>query len=434
VATTEAQKPVEAATEAPGLSAFVLALFLLFSCSSVIVTGGGARNAPYELRWVLVVSDLILGLVVLAQLAGVRALWSNRSRHRCALAAVALAVSLLPSLALHPSARGGAAVLRWIGVAMVALAVGRLAGSGRSLVLGTFTGVTVLQVTIALAERVGGGPVGLRALGESKAVEIGGRYASSGLTIHPYVLAAWCALGAAILLAAAARAGPARAGLTVAVMAPFVGVGLTMSRTGALAVTLVLASFGVAALRRPWLRVVLVAAVAATTVGVVLNLSGWMNRAAGTTASSLDSVTSNRTQLLQQAWGLYRRAPIFGVGPGRYVGALVRRPDLVKLATARPRPVHVMPYLVLVEGGLVVLPALLFLGWAVVTQSRRSGALGAGVALAVVPFLVLDHLNWSYPQGLMLTGVWLGALDQLGRPETDRDRAAPSSSSSSTTS
>lgn len=414
MAKTAAQKPIEAGPEAAGVPALVLALFLIGSCTTVVLIRGGPPGADPQLRWVLIASDLFLGLVVLTQLAGVGVLWRNRSRHRCALAAVALAVSLLPSLALHPSARGGAAVLRWIGVAMIALAVGRLAGLARSLVLATFAGVTVLQVVVALAQRAADGPIGFRSLGEPGAVEIGGRYASPGLANHPYVLAAWCALGAAILLAAVALAERPPVGLTVAAVVPFVGVGLTMSRAGAVAVALVLASFGVATLRRPRLGPVLVGAVVATTVGLALDLSGWVSRGSSTASRSVSGVTSGRSELLQQARGLFRDAPIFGVGPGRYVEVLVSRPDLVELATQRPsRPVHVTPYLVLVEGGLLVLPALLFLGWAAVTQSWRAGALGAAVGLSLVPFLLLDHLNWSYPQGLMLTGLWLGALDQL---------------------
>jgi hypothetical protein len=50
----------------------------------------------------------------------------------------------------------------------------------------------------------------------------------------------------------------------------------------------------------------------------------------------------------------------------------------------------------------------------VLAQTRRAGVLGFGVTLAVLPFLLLDHLHWSYPQGLLLTGVWLGALDCFG--------------------
>ena len=207
VAKAAAQKPIEAGPEAAGVPALALALFLIVSCTTVVLVRGGPPGADPQLRWVLIASDLFLGLVVLTQLPEVGVLWRNRSRHRCALAAVALAVSLLPSLAAPPLARGGAAVLRWIGVAMIALAVGRLAGLARSLVLATFAGVTVLQVVVALAQRAADGPIGLHSLGEARAHRDRRPLRVPGLAIHPYVLAAWCALGAAILLAAVARAG-----------------------------------------------------------------------------------------------------------------------------------------------------------------------------------------------------------------------------------
>ncbi|MGH8999313.1 MAG: hypothetical protein ACRDY7_07975, partial [Acidimicrobiia bacterium] len=150
-------------------------------------------------------------------------------------------------------------------------------------------------------------------------------------------------------------------------------------------------------------------------LGAAVNLSGWVNRAEGSTGDSPGGVTSHRGELVRQANELFSDHPILGVGPGRYVEALIERPEVVELATQDPRPVHVTPYLVLVEGGLVTLPAVLLLGWAVASRGWRAGPLGAGVALSAVPFLLLDHLYWSYPQGLMLTGVWLGALDQLAR-------------------
>ena len=46
-------------------------------------------------------------------------------------------------------------------------------------------------------------------------------------------------------------------------------------------------------------------------------------------------------------------------------------------------------------------------------RAGGAGVLGVAVGLSLVPFLLLDHLNWSYPQGLLLTGLWLGTLDQL---------------------
>ncbi len=75
-----------------------------------------------------------------------------------------------------------------------------------------------------------------------------------------------------------------------------------------------------------------------------------------------------------------------------------------------------MPLLLLVEGGVLVLPALLVIGGALATRTWRAGIAGLSITLAVLPFLLLDHLNWSYPQGLLLTGMWLGALDHIAAP------------------
>lgn len=404
-----------AAPAAPEPAALALAAFLIFSCTTIVLAEGGPDSDDYQLRWLFVASDLFLAAVVLLHLPHLRALWTRWSEHRCAVAAFVLAVSLLPSLAAHPSARGVAAVLRWIGVAAIAFAIGRLAGPSRDLVLATFAGVTVLQVVVALGERANRGPIGLGEIGEPGAYEIGGRYASSGLTVHPYVFAAWCILAAAILLAALDRSPKVGGPLAAAAIVPFAGVGLTMSRAAVLAVFAVLACLAVAALRHPPLRLVLVGAVAAASFGVALNLPGWVNRAeTSTDPNAPGGISSARGELIEQAEGLLRDEPLLGVGPGRYVEALLERPEVVKLAKQSPRPVHLTPYLVFVEGGLVALPALLLLGWAVATQAWRAGPLGIGVILSVAPFMLLDHLNWSYPQGLMLTGVWLGSLDQFG--------------------
>lgn len=406
----------EARSEPSGLAPLILALYVIFAATTtgIAFAEGGPPSGEYQVRWLFGLSDVALAAMVLTQLPALRTLWTERSRHRCALAAIVLALSLLPALAANPSVRGAFAEFRLVGVAMVVFAAGRLVGTGRNLVLGALAGATSLQVLVALAERAGDGPVGLASMGESRDVfEIGGRYASTGLTIHPYVFAAWCVLASAVLLAAIGRARRPGKGLVAAAILPFVGIGLTMSRTGAVAVVLVLAALAAASLRQPRLRVIFAAAVVASALGAALNLSGWTNRAVGTVrAGSAASVTSNRTQLLEQAGRLWEESPVLGVGPGRYVEALVERPEIEKLATEHPpRPVHLVPFLLLVEGGLVVLPALVFLVWAVLAQTRRAGVLGFGITLAVLPFLLLDHLHWSYPQGLLLTAVWLGALD-----------------------
>ena len=416
VSATDRSERTSKVREDPGRPAFVLALCLVFFLRTVVIAAGGPPGADYHLRWQLLLSDLGLAAVALTQLPGLASLWRRPSRHRCALAALVLAVSLVPSWLLHPSARGNAAVLRLLGVALLALAIGRLAGAGRSLVVGAFAGVTAVQVFVALAQRAAGGPLGIASLGEVPPFEIGGRYASSGLTVHPYVLAAWCVIAGAVLLAAVARS-ERNLVLGVAAAFPFVGVGLTMGRTGALAVFLVFVSFAVAAVRRPRLRIVVAGAVLAAALGVLLNFSGWVNRGSETTSGSGD-LSSGRTALLHQAGELFRDSPIFGVGPGRYVETVTSRPEVERLSTERPsRPVHLTPYLLVVEGGLIVVPGLLMLAWAALTQARRGGAIGFAIAFSLVPFLLLDHLPWSYPEGLLLVGIWLGALDQLNRGE-----------------
>ena len=383
-----------------------------------MLVAGGAAHADYHARWQFLLSDVMLGVVALAHLPRVPSLWREPSRYRCALTALVLAVSLVPSWVVHPSARGNAAVLRWLGVALLALGVSRLAGAGRVLVVGAFAAVVAAQVVVALGQWAAGGPLGIASLGEARPYEIGGRYASSGLTVHPYVLAAWCVVGGSMLLAAVARSERRNPVLSLAAAFPFVGIGLTIGRSGALATVLVLVTMAFAAVRRPRLRQAVAAAILATALGVGLNFSGWVSRGAETTPGS-EEVSTGRVALLRQAGELFRDSPVFGVGPGRYVETLTDRPEVMALATEL-RPVHLAPYLVMVEGGLLVLPALLFLGWAVVTQARRSGLIGLAVALSMVPFLVFDHLNWSYPEGLLLTGLWLGALDHLAiREPTD---------------
>jgi hypothetical protein len=312
-----------------------------------------------------------------------------------------------------------AALLRWAAVVALGLTIASVRRDGRILVLGALALVTLTHVAVALAERAHGGPLGLDTLGESSAYDIGGRYASSGLTVHPYLLAAWCAVAGAGLLALGGRRGPGHRLLTLAGAVAFGGIGLSMSRAGAIGAVLALGALAFA-WRRQALRSRLVpvaAAAAAFGAGILLNLGGWLARAGQT--GGRDSVTSGRGALLRQAWPLLRDHLALGVGPGRYVLALEQRPGLVALSQQSPRPVHVTPLLLVVEGGILVVPALVLVTLAVVRACRLGGVPAVAVALAMVPFLALDHLAWSYPQGLVLTGVWLGVLDLLGRKAED---------------
>ncbi len=289
----------------------------------------------YQLHTLLIGSDLGLLALTLIAARGLPAAVRAWRRHACALGALAVGLTMVPALLIHPSDRGAAALLRWAGAVAVAIGVGSARREGRRLVVGALAVVSLAHLAVAWAERAANGTIGLGALGEPRAYIIGGRYASCGLTVHPYLLAAWCAVaGTALLALAPRRCAPAQVvgpdggqrrgqavlaprpgsagGLTrLAGVAAFAGIGLTMSRAGALAGALGLAALAFTAVRGPgragWRTAT--SAAAAMAVGILVNLSGWMARA-GQGTSSVDAVSSGRGALLHQAWALLRDHPL----------------------------------------------------------------------------------------------------------------------------
>ncbi|CAA9231185.1 MAG: hypothetical protein AVDCRST_MAG76-1250 [uncultured Acidimicrobiales bacterium] len=411
------------ADPSPTATSLAVALVLALSATTIALANLDSRpGRDFQLHTILLASDLALLALIGIGVGGLRVAIRSWRSHACVLAALALGLSMMPAALVNPSDRGAAALVRWSGAVALGLAVGSARRDGRRLVVGALALVTLAHVSVAFGQRAAGGPIGLDALGEARSHEIGGLYASSGLTVHPYVLAAWCAVAGTALLALQRRR-PAAGGLTtVAGIAAFAGIGLTMSRAGALGAALALAVLSLSTRRprdRRW-RAPAAGAAAALALGALVNLSGWISRA-GQASGSVDAISSGRGALVRQAWALLRDDLLTGVGPGRYVLALVERPALVELSSQSPRPVHVTPLLLVVEGGLVVVPALILLVLAVVRACRRAGATATAVALAMVPFLALDHLAWSYPQGMVLAGVWLGVIDLLSQ----RDDADP---------
>lgn len=423
VAAANARPVVARSAVAPQASSLAAAVVLVLSATTVVLATVDRRpGSDYQLHTLLLGSDLGVAALTVITAGGFRAAAGAWRRHACALAAFAVGLALVPALLVHPSDRGVAALLRWGGAVALALALGSARREGRRLVIGALAVVTLTHVVVAVAERVAGGPAGLGALGEPEAYEIGGRYASTGLTVHPYLLAAWCAVAGTLLLALVQRRASAGAVARVAGAAAFCGIGLSMSRAGLAAAGLGLGGLATSALRsrdRAW-AANLVAAGAALGLGVLANVSGWLLRAEQQT-DSVDALSSGRGALVRQAWELLRDDPVAGVGPGRYVLALVERPELVALSQQSPRPVHLTPLLLVVEGGLLVVPALILLAAAIGRACRRGGAAAVAVALSMLPFLALDHLAWSYPQGIVLTGLWLGALDVLARRPEEPD-------------
>jgi len=100
----------------------------------------------------------------------------------------------------------------------------------------------------------------------------------------------------------------------------------------------------------------------------------------------------------------------------RATSARARKTGVVK-------PVHNVVLLVGAEGGVLALLVMAALYVGVGWRSLRAGVLALGIYLAYLPFSMLDHFPYSFPQGLLVTGVWLAVLDWLWRVRRDPTRA-----------
>jgi hypothetical protein len=429
-------RPVAETAERPDveLGSVLAAAALILSAFPVVAIGFSDRPGPYFVQTYLFWSDLpliALGLLRLPALGR----WLLARRLDVVTAAIGLVGALTVAWAFHPSLRGGLQVMRFLGVAAAVLSVGRAGLTGRRLLVGTLAGFTVVQVGVALLQRLKGGPVGLGALGElsDPLVAIGGAEAPQGTLIHPYLLAGLAMVTIAALGAVALRQ-PKRVAACAGVAAvAAVAVGITYSRTGLLAVVAAMAvlAAGVASprTRRPALAL-LVAVVVGSGATALLASDGWVGRAKE--ASTGTNVTRGRGELADQAFAVIRSHPLVGVGTGRYVLAVEEDEKVAGRSTRELQPVHAVPLLLIAEGGALATAALILLAMALARTALRGG-LGAWLLLvAYTPFLILDHFPVSFPQGLAMTAAWLGALHALilepsptARPENDPAAASP---------
>jgi O-antigen ligase len=274
----------------------------------------------------------------------------------------------------------------------------------------------VLQSVIALLQLAEHGPIGLRALGESMTPlwSYSSSPAPQATMVHPYVLAGFALVAGAILAVALTRGWTWP--LAVATAVAIAPVGFTYGRAALLGLVLAIVCLGTGVFtdRRRYLPVVLVLCIGTAVPGLIGN-RGWTGRTQQTTrAGNEASLTTDRGWLIHEADGLIVDHPLIGVGPGRYVIALTE-----KFGTEpNPRvgfikPVHNLPLLAAAEGGipagLLMTALLLAVGW----RAFAAGRAGLALYLAYLPFAVLDHFPYSFPMGLILTGLWLGAIEFL---------------------
>jgi O-antigen ligase len=234
--------------------------------------------------------------------------------------------------------------------------------------------------------------------------------------VHPYVFAGF-ALVAGFLFAAGYTKVPARI-LVAAAAVAIVPVGFTYSRAALLGFVVGLAVLASAVLvrdkRARFLPVVLALALGAAVPALIWS-DGWVSRTSqAVTAKNAGSLSTDRGWLIHEANGLIVDHPVFGVGPGRYVVALKDKYGTEpNRSVGIFKPVHNLPLLLTAEGGI---PAGLFMTALLILAGLRalsSGRPAVALFLAYLPFTQLDHFAYSFPQGLVITALWLGGIEVL---------------------
>jgi hypothetical protein len=384
----------------------------------VFFTNLSEARGGYDFQAPVFFSDLCLAVLIIA--VAPRLLQRLRARTLGVGAVCWLIVTVLMTVAFvaHPAVRGGLAVFRLFGtLALIVVVSDVVATVERKILLVTVAATAGLQTLIAVLQLARHRPVGLERLGEfpDPFFRYGSALLPQGTMVHPYVLAGFALVTAFILIPVAMRAArpiPWLAAVAV-VIAP---IGFTYSRAAAIGLAAAGACVAVGLLGRERRRTA--AALVALAVGfgvpALVWSDGWRQRASQTTgATSANQLSTNRTYLFKQADGLIVDHPVLGVGTGRYVIALKNKIHVDPKGVFKP--VHNVPLLIAAEGGipagLAFTALLVLLGW----QAFRTGRLTLALYVVYMPFVLLDHFPYTFAQGLVTTGLWIGVLDWYGR-------------------
>lgn len=364
----------------------------------------GDRLFNYRVQ--LLLSDLPLAALVGLAMPDVRALAGER-RGLAALWGI-LTLILAIALVAHPSALALQTVLRVLGTLAIIVVMRGLPRDERRLIALALGVAAATQFVWGLLQIARGTPLGVPALGEfaDPLFERGGLVTPRGTLGHGYMLSALGVLAACLGLAGVGpRARRLAIGAAALLGAP---VGLTFSRAALGAAVLVAVSLAAAA-RHPRQRLALVVFVGAIAAGTAWRADGWLDRADQTFGPPRDDGAMSREALSGQATTIIASSALLGVGPGQYLR--IARTS----AGADAEPVHDVPLLAAAEGGVAAGLAAAGIALLLVVRALRGPTEQRIVALALLPFFVLDQFLYTEAQGLVLTGLWLGTSDALSR-------------------
>ena len=384
----------------------------------------------YDYETVVFPVDLAFALLVAGAAAVVGRSLMRRDGPAATRVLAILTALLTVAWTFHPSGRGAHLVLEMAGAVCLATVIWEhWRGPAGRMLAGLVVIIAVTETAWSGLQLLVGHALGLERLGEhgDPFLMVGAGRAPSGSLVHCYLLAALALIGSGTAVAVALVDAHPRLWLTGAALA-ILPVAWTYSRAALAGLVLMLACLAIGALRPSPARgryraALLTVAVAAGLAGAVC-APGWLNRASTTVhAGSVAALSTDRTWLDHEAEVLIGEHPVTGVGPARYLTALRAHYGV------EPNPqvgifksVHDLPLLAAAEGGLAAGAAMVALLLVLAWRSARAGPMALGVYVAFLPYTLLDHIAWSYPQGIVLTGIWVGVLDALARRQPSPDQ------------
>jgi hypothetical protein len=377
----------------------------VFAVAALVLGVGFGDRAPVFL------ADVFVGV------AAVRAFTTLKRPLRrpgpIGMCVLALAATWCVSLAVHPTPVGIVTTLRYLCLFATVPAFGRMVRVQPRFVGAVLGAAAAFESSVVVLQGLLGRRLGLGLLEAPDPFRsYGGRALAPIGTIHHADLQGWLltSVGAVLIVLALRRSIPTKWAAGVLMLSVAAGVAsyrrVTMLEWVGLGAALL-----VMFVTRPESRRIAAGLGAAMLVGALVMtphaLPGWTDRAEIIQQADTP-FDSGRSALLPQAAELLRSSPWTGVGPVRYLPALLRHsPEAGTGATI----LHVVPFLLTVEGGVPVGIALvaLSLAGALAIRRRRPRVTDVVIALGLSgPLMVmalLTPLPTMYAIGPLLTAL-----------------------------
>jgi hypothetical protein len=382
--------------------------------------GGDGIPGPLD-RITLLDLALVVVLVAVPASLPLRAWLPRPGVARVGLAAAA--VIALASFALHPSALGVEALLRWGTAFAIVTWLAAAAPQDRRTVAGAVAVAVAAQAAIGLVQaRTGQLLMPDRFEWYSDLWVFGGvppgRAGSATRTSSD---------GGASSLRPSRRTAGGRTDVRCGSSPPSAGslaAGLSCSRAVALGVAATAVVVVLWPLPRPRPGATraaawgLLALAAGTTLGIAATADGWAQRIESSSAGSATDISTSRTTRWSEALDLFTSAPVLGVGPGNYLTELAAVPD--PPVQAQPAHQTLLQAGASVGAGGILLTAVAAVGTVVWAARRRH--LAAPLA-ALTPAFLLDPYPIVAPGGIVLAAVAVGLV--VGQSREGRSADAP---------